>query len=164
MSSNPKFCSNCGQKLETNTESDECRNCHSPIHEPRQEKTKPSVVQQLPYKSPGSTALIAFLGGIVGLAGIGHMYVGKVRRGITILIGGILLFMVSIFVLSALFTPTYDTNEYQATNHMWLYMLSFGLIPASIIYLIYFIWQILDARKFAKKFNESVRVAGKEPW
>ncbi|HJR84982.1 MAG TPA: hypothetical protein VJ772_06390 [Nitrososphaeraceae archaeon] len=151
--------------METEAEIDECPKCHSALHEHSNHiKSEPSVVQQLPYKSPGTTSLIAFLGGIVGLAGIGHMYVGKVRRGIIILIGGIVLFMVSIFVMSALFTPSFDTSEYPGTNYTWLYMLGFGLIPTSIIYLIYFIWQIFDARKFAKKFNEMVKTTGKEPW
>ena len=36
----------------------------------------------LPHKSPGTAALIAFIGGLIGLPGIGHMYVGKVGRGL----------------------------------------------------------------------------------
>jgi hypothetical protein len=30
--------------------------------------------------------------------------------------------------------------------------------------LVLWIWQIFNARKLAKKFNESVRATGKEPW
>ena len=69
---------------------------HHFINIPSMYKLSLQLFNKLPYKSPGTTALIAFLGGIVGLAGRGHMYVGKVRSGTTILIGGILLFIISI--------------------------------------------------------------------
>lgn len=117
----------------------------------------------MPYKSPGTTALIAFLGGIVSLPGIGHMYVGKVRRGIVILVGGFLLFVLSIFILSSLFVPTNLATQSEGGIYL-LTHLSYGLIPAIMVYLIYFIWQILDANRLAKKFNESVQATGKEPW
>ena len=55
-------------------------------------QSSPSVVQPLPYKSPGTVALIAFIGGIFALPGIGHIYVGKVGRGIGILILGLILY------------------------------------------------------------------------
>jgi len=144
LSSNPNFCSNCGEKLSTYVE--KCPKCHSVLHEHDKhvQPARPDF-QPLPYKSPGTTALIAFLGGLFALPGIGHMYVGKVRRGIVILIGGFLLFFTLLFVIYFLFSVN-------------------SLFPASLVYLIYFIWQIFDARKLAKKFNEIVRSTGKEPW
>jgi len=70
---------------------------HTALHEHAKHKlSSPPVVEQLPYKSPGTTALIAFLGGLFALPGIGHMYVEKVRRGIIILIGGLVLYIVMI--------------------------------------------------------------------
>jgi len=33
-----------------------------------------------------------------------------------------------------------------------------------IAYFVLFIWQIFNARKLAKKFNEVVKTTGKEPW
>jgi hypothetical protein len=38
------------------------------------------------------------------------------------------------------------------------------MIIFGIGHIVLFIWQIFDARKFAKKFNELVRTTGKEPW
>ncbi|HEX6294353.1 MAG TPA: hypothetical protein VFZ46_04310 [Nitrososphaeraceae archaeon] len=53
-----KKCPKCGIDLQTES-----------IH------TTSSVVNQLPYKSPGTAALIAFIGGIFGLPGISHIYI-----------------------------------------------------------------------------------------
>jgi ABC-type transport system involved in cytochrome c biogenesis permease subunit len=44
---------------------------------------------------------------------------------------------------------------------MPLIILSFIL---GIAYFVLWIWQIFNARNLAKKFNESVRETGKEPW
>lgn len=76
--------------------------CHTTVHEhagniePKPsitEQPKPSIVEHLPYKSPGTAALIAFIGGLFALPGIGHIYVGKVGRGIGILILGLMMMM-----------------------------------------------------------------------
>jgi predicted amidophosphoribosyltransferase len=62
------FCSNCGQKLDINTEIDVCPTCHTTLHEHSEHiEPKPSIVEHLPYKSPGTAALIAFLGGLFAL-------------------------------------------------------------------------------------------------
>jgi len=101
------------------------------------------VGQQLPYKSPGTSALIAFIGGIFGLPGIGHIYFGKVGRGIGILLVGLVLYVLTI---------------------SFIYVFPPIALIFSIGYLILFIWQIFSARKLAKEFNELVRTTGKEPW
>jgi TM2 domain-containing membrane protein YozV len=139
------FCGNCGEKLDTDTDVEECPKCHSALHEHSKHiQSSPSVgSQQLPYKSPGTSALIAFIGGIFGLPGIGHIYVGKVGRGIGILLLGLVLYILTI-VFVFVFPPI--------------------ALIFSIGYLILFIWQIFSARNLAKKFNELVRTRGKEPW
>src|SRR5215204_6305009 len=58
-----------------------------------------SVVDQLPYKSPGTAALIAFIGGIFALLGLGHIYIGNVGRGIGILISGIVIYAILIITM-----------------------------------------------------------------
>jgi hypothetical protein len=139
------FCSNCGEKLEAYAEIDECPKCHSALHEHLKHiESPPRVVEQLPYKSPGTTALIAFLGGLFALPGLGHIYVGKVRRGIAILIGGFILY--ALIFLGIWFIPF---------PYSWVIIIG---------YFILLIWQIFNARKYAKKFNELVKTTGKEPW
>jgi hypothetical protein len=104
---------------------------------------QPSIVTQLPYKSPGTAALIAFIGGIFGLPGIGHIYKGKLGKGIGILILGLFLYAMMIASI-------------------------FGFSPMTFIfaiaYLIMFIWQIFSARGQAREFNKLVKESGKEPW
>jgi hypothetical protein len=110
MSIKPRFCSNCGQELPSGVNVKYCPNCGNIVKEnniqdfeikkddineyesnsiPPQE---PNIVTQLPYKSPGTVALIAFIGGIFGLPGIGHIYIGKLGKGIGILILGLFLY------------------------------------------------------------------------
>lgn len=143
MSNMPKYCGNCGEKLDTDKDIDECHKCNSALHEHSKHiDSPPRIVEQLRYKSPGTAALIAFIGGIFGLSGIGHIYVGKIGKGIAILITGIALNVLSFITFAAIFT-----------------VIIFG-----IAYLILFVWQIFNARKLAKKFNESIKTTRKEPW
>ena len=125
---------------------------------------KTSIVDQLPYKSPGTAALIAFIGGIFGLLGIGHIYVGKVGKGIGILIAGIII--VALFVITimmGIMGPILGMGPMMMMDpsQMSLIILPFIL---GISYVVLWIWQIFDARKLSKKFNETVRAMGKEPW
>jgi hypothetical protein len=92
MSTAPKYCSNCGEKLDVNLDITECPKCHSALHEHSRHVESPSrIVEQLPYKSPGTAALKAFIVGIFALPGIGHIYVEKVGKGVAILVGGFII-------------------------------------------------------------------------
>src|ERR687889_742472 len=99
----PKFCSNCGKPLKNlNKDNDKkeikkCPKCGIDLLPRVGVSTRnSSVVDQLPYKSPGTAALIAFIGGIFALLGLGHIYIGNVGRGIGILISGIVIYAVLI--------------------------------------------------------------------
>jgi hypothetical protein len=84
MSHEPDFCSNCGEKLNPNGELRNCPKCYADLK--AYSASQPSSVEDLPYKNPGTTALLAFIGGILALPGIGHIYVGKVGMGVGILL------------------------------------------------------------------------------
>lgn len=166
MSASPKFCSNCGEKLDTNVNIEECPKCHSALHEHSEHmESPPRIVEQLPYKSPGTAALVAFLGGIFALPGIGHIYVGKLGRGIAILVLGIVLIVLAVVLIFSImpFTLSTDTATIieNASMGLWIPIISavFG-----IAYFVLFVWQIFNARNLARKFNVSVKVTGKEPW
>jgi hypothetical protein len=178
-SSGPKYCSNCGETLENLNykEIKKCPKCGIDLLQTAAYTTsKTSIVDQLPYKSPGTAALIAFIGGIFALLGIGHIYVGKVGKGIGILISGIiiaalLIIMIMMGIMGPMIGigppmemgPTMEMGPMMITdpNQMPLIILSFIL---GIAYFVLWIWQIFNARNLAKKFNESVRKTGKEPW
>ena len=128
-------------------------------------ESKTSVVEQLPYKSPGTAALIAFIGGIFALPGIGHIYVGKVGKGIGILVLGLILYAVIVLtIVSVGFLASLEqTNSESVNDSAGIGAIGFMLL-LSIAYIVLFIWQIFNARKLAKKFNEVVKATGKEPW
>jgi TM2 domain-containing membrane protein YozV/predicted RNA-binding Zn-ribbon protein involved in translation (DUF1610 family) len=161
----PKYCGNCGVYLENlnSKENNKCPKCGiefqpvEPIRNPSTPAT--SIVEQLPYKSPGTAALIAFIGGLFGLLGVGHIYVGKIGKGIGILITGfVIAFLLIIMVVFLQGIFFFEVDESSSAG-VAIIMFTFG-----IVYLVLWIWQIFNARKMARKFNESVRTTGKEPW
>jgi hypothetical protein len=100
-------------------------------------------------KNAGTAAVLALVVGALLFWGVGHIYVGKVLKGIGIMIGG--------WVLEGLF------------------ILSFlGLIagPSGIVVVLFmglvalggWIWQTFDAYSLAKQYNDHVRSHGTEPW
>jgi len=53
------------------------------------------------------------------------------------------------------------TTVEKASIGIWIPIIS---VVFGIAYFVLFIWQIFNARKLAKKFNEVVKTTGKEPW
>jgi len=124
------------------------------------------IVDQLPYKSPGTAALIAFIGGIFALLGLGHIFVGKIGKGFGILVSGIIIYV--LFVIMAISLPgmlllgLFESSTGDSGIGEIIIIVMFIL---GIAYLVLWLWQIFNARKLAKKFNELVRTNdGKEPW
>jgi TM2 domain-containing membrane protein YozV len=67
------------------------------------------------------------------LSGLGQIYLGQVKRGVAILVIGIVLTFIS-----------------------WLV---FGLIA-----FIYWVWNVYDAYKLARRYNEELARTGRPPW
>jgi len=106
----------------------------------------------VPYKSTGLAAVLALILGLFGLWGIGHVYVGKLKRGIVLLVVGIILTVFGL--ISVLGTMIVGG----------LAGLVGGGIVLLIILLVGWIWQIFDAYKLAKQYNDYVYKHGKAPW
>ena len=166
MTNRPKFCSNCGESLDQ--ESKKCSKCGIDFQQQQVEHpiSNTSIVDQLPYKSPGTAALIAFIGGIFALLGLGHIFVGKIGKGFGILVSGIIIYV--LFVIMAISLPVMlllglvESFTGYAGSGGIIFIIMFIL---GIAYLVLWIWQIFNAKKLAKKFNELVRTnGGKEPW
>jgi len=96
--------------------------------------------------------------------------VGKVKNGIFILITGILISIAIVFTSISLFTTeqlsSIQSPYYNAASDVSGLVLQWviTIVVFALAYLALFIWQIFDARKLAKRFNEAVRTTGKEPW
>ena len=164
-SSTPKFCSNCGETLENlnDEEIKKCPKCKIDLIQIGRSTHNTPVVDQLPYKSPGTAALIAFIGGIFALLGLGHMYIGNVGRGIGILISGIIIYV--LFIIIIIFSLSLQGLLFLGVDESPIGIEAILIIfVLGIAYFVLWIWQIFNARKLAKKFNESVRITGKEPW
>ena len=173
MTSTPKFCSNCGETLNLNEEIKKCSKCGIDLQQQQQQQQQLGsttqirpIVDQLPYKSPGTAALIAFIGGIFALLGLGHIFVGKIGKGFGILVSGIIIYV--LFVIMTISLPVMllldlvESSTGDAGSGRIIFIIMFIL---GIAYLVLWIWQIFNARKLAKKFNELVRTnGGKEPW
>jgi len=93
-------------------------------------------------KDPTIAALLALIVGFFGLFGIGHIYVGRIMKGIMFLVIG--------FVLIALvFVGT---------------LFIFCGIPFLLIGFVVWILQTLDAHKLAIQYNEVLQRTGRPPW
>lgn len=122
------FCIHCGKDISLE-EINYCPSCGKP------QNNVNGVISPTQTKSPGKTLAIALIAGAFIFEGIGHLYIGKTKKGIGILIAG--------WILIAL---------------------SFVFIPISIITFVLWIWQAYDAHKQAKHYNEFLANNGRAPW
>lgn len=122
------FCRNCGGDLPSDNSSF-CPVCGKP------QNTATAVTMAAQTKNVGSAIALALIAGIIGFNGIGHLYIGKIGKGIVILVIG------------------------------WIILgITFLFIPFGIIYLIFWIWQAYDVNNKAKYYNEFILKNGKTPW
>jgi len=127
------FCTNCGKEI---SGGQYCEHCGAPnaISNEKMQSRPTAAPAYKPMKNPGVAALLAALPGFFGIAGLGHIYVEQLGKGIAILIG--YLFIGSIMMA-----------DFLATGGGPVTLLL--IFPSIAI----FIWQIYDAHKAAVAFN-----------
>lgn len=111
------------------------------------------------YKSQGTTLVLSIFLGLVGILGIGHIYVGKKKHGAIILVGGLFLVwaMLMLTIGASMIYGSTPLAGYVATasNFVPVYLIPFlGL----------YVWQIVNARKQCKYYNEHLEKNSKKPW
>jgi len=120
-------------------------------------KLSSRIVQRL--KSQKIAMLLATLPGAVGFLGIGHLYIGRIRRGLILLMGAWGLAGTSLFcfIASAMSTmvippPGYPKVEVPA------YSLVFGVVGVVLLLglVALWIWQIFDAKAACRNYNKQV--------
>lgn len=102
-------------------------------------------------KNKRNATILAVVLGIMGIGGIGHLYIGKTGRGLGILFSIIAIFLTSFVAFSFFeFLPVLDITWNMPPIFSFI-----GLIPFSlfVINTAIFIWQIFDVRKLCKKYN-----------
>ena len=144
------FCENCGHAIRLGTKF--CGSCGNPITEtatpiqdtnqshaeppPKQNVNSGKVLQRPPeWKSMGVTMVLTVVLGIVGLGGIGHLYLGKIIKGIVLLIVGIILAIIG-----------------------WLTIFGLIILLAFALYVVY------DAYRLCKRYNNDLEQTGRPPW
>ena len=113
-------------------------------------------------KSEGTTLVLAIIVGLMGIMGIGHIYLGKTKKGIIILIVGIfswsLLFVPTILLLGSEIPMDEYTLEQRLSDMTTIIVI--GVIGVIAL----FIWQIIDARRLCKKYNKYLLENEEPPW
>ncbi len=165
MSHEPDFCSNCGEKLNRNAEVRNCPKCDADLKTDSTSQPSSSV-ERLHYKNPGTTALLAFIGGLLALPGIGHIYVGKVGTGVGILVGGFILYALTFtIIISVTSTRAYEAQYSPTGNASPLPIDMMAAILVLVIgYTVLFICQLISATRLANKFNRLAKITGTNPW
>ena len=135
MYSNFKFCPVCGLPPKQ-------QNNSPPVQNYYQNNYYQAPQQNIPgLKSESTTLILSIVLGLLWIQGVGHMYVGKVGKGIGILIGALILGTIGVLTI-------------------WV---GVGVIFL-IIYFIMLIWQIFDSRNLCKQYNDYLLKTGKPPW
>jgi TM2 domain-containing membrane protein YozV len=93
-------------------------------------------------KSEGVAIVLAVLVGLIGFYGVGHMYVGRIRRGLVILF---LDWVISI--------PSFFSLVVGLSGDIELLVLGVVLLVGSLIL---WIWQIFDARRVCREHNQGL--------
>jgi uncharacterized membrane protein YdbT with pleckstrin-like domain len=144
-SEDQNFCPSCGTKLGKKSVPDlesELKETKEKVEE-LEKKSKSQEDRdytQTMYKSESTTLVLAIVLGLFGISGVGHIYLGKVGKGIAILIVNIVLAIIGGATI----------------------IIGIGIIFL-IIYLVIFIWQIVDARSLCQYYNSHIREKGKRP-
>ena len=140
------FCPSCGTRLGKKSDSDleselkETKEKVEELEKKSQSQDDRDYVQTM-YKSEGTTLVLAIVLGIFGISGVGHIYLGRVGKGIAILIVNLILGAIGGATL----------------------FIGVGVVFL-IIYLVIFIWQILDSRSLCHYYNSHIREKGSRPW
>ena len=92
------------------------------------------------WKSESTTLLLSIILGCLCISGAGHLYLGVIGRGVGILIGGLVLLIVG--AITTMFV-------------VGIFIL--------IAYIPLFIWQIIDARRLCRQYNDYYEEYGEEP-
>lgn len=129
--------------------------------------------ERVEYKSESITLIFAIIVSLFGFMGVGHMYLGKVKKGIVILVLGLVKSVAGILLLigglaflgqNSVSSKVYEplgSSHIDPTTGIIILAIGIGLLIGVIVL---FFWQILDARKLCRKYNEYVTEHGKRPW
>jgi len=167
------FCSSCGNEVKE--DAGLCPKCGKQVKSGKtgEDKSKEPFPERVEYKSESITLIFSVIIGLFVIMGVGQMYVGRIKRGIVILIFSLAKSAIGFLLLIgglALLAPNSATSKAYApfgsahvdpTTGIIILGIGIGLLVGVVVL---FFWQIFDARKLCRKYNEYVAEHGKRPW
>ncbi len=148
------YCPYCGGALPQQQASSSERRGYNTSHQGYTGPDQGGYQQPLVYGTEKSTGVAIILGlivGLIGLWGIGQMYVGRIARGVMFLILGLILMPALVLI-----------GAFGMFVTAGLSLLLIFALP--IVYLVLWIYQGYDAYKLAQEYNMHLSRTGSPPW
>ncbi len=163
------YCGKCGQKVAISNNF--CQKCGAKTNQNNsdssgynQQNSQPNVSSRLQrppeWKSVSITTILSVIIGLFGIQGVGHFYLGKIGRGIGILIAPLVLLIIGMAGLMSLTAVSVYSN---APEGVIIGYVIFG-IGSIVFYIFMFFWQIFDARKLCRYYNDYLEKNNRAPW
>lgn len=118
------------------------------------------------YKNEALAVYLASLIGFLGFFGLGHRYVGNIRKSLALLFTGWFLLYLSLsgVILSGVLASLLNMQYYYPPSWYYGYgpLLPILLFFAPVGYLVVLVWQTFDARKVCRKYNQRMDESGTE--
>ena len=138
---------------EKNQEMVQIKNLQNITH---QEPDMSDNSKKMKPKNENISLILSIVLGLVGLSGISHIYLGKIQKGVGILVVSFILIGVTgyfVYIIAS-----------QNMLNLLSILHSFWIVPL-VGYYGFFAWQIFDARRLCLKYNKYVSERGKlPPW
>ncbi|NLI74463.1 MAG: zinc ribbon domain-containing protein [Euryarchaeota archaeon] len=159
------FCPNCGTRISDNAKF--CGNCGYNVSMRQDPYVRPQTpCESVPqYGQPYmgvimKSEVLSLILGIL-IPGSGHLYIGRLTRGLIILVTYFGISFIGIILMLSAFSYTYPSDmTYPALE----VSLIFPLIILSMILLVIWIAQLIDVYNLTKQYNDTVRRTGQPPW
>lgn len=156
-------CSNCHSEVPTDARF--CAKCgaqtfqQQPQYQQYQQPPSygPPQYQPYPYYHKEKEEALALVLSLI-IPGVGQIYCGRILRGILILVLFPIAYVLMTLLMYWMVVAGTDTSSDLFLNY------SIVSIVMILIAVIFWIWQIVDAYRLAKKYNEELRRTGRPPW
>jgi len=140
------YCSRCGNQVSDGDQF--CDKCGAKMGGGTEAGPAPSYVVSIRDKSAGVAVVLSFF-----FMGLGQIYVGKIKRGLLLLMAdvglGVVVSIVVIFWLT----------EYDAAATLLAV-----LVIISVLMFVLWVWNLFDAYKLANQYNDHLKAHGTRPW
>ena len=108
-------------------------------------------------KSEKTAIVLAALLGAIGFLGIGHFYIGRIRRGLILLMGawglaGTSLFCFIASAMSGMVIPPPGYPKVEVPNSYFVFFAIGVVLLLGLVAL--WIWQIFDAKVMCRNYNK----------